>query len=272
MKNSLCTPIQEFDQHGFCGPFPLSRMNLVEPARRAATLIQERLSQAPSSFTPTQQISQIRNRHLDLVSISQICTDSAIVGHLASILGSNLVLWRTNFFFQTTKTGNGHGWHQDQYLTLLGGNRTNVSVHLALTRATTGNCVYLVPGSHRDSSSALKAKYGLDLIPGSDRDEYGAPRYVASRELTNSVVRMALQPGEFFIFNESVLHASKITAKDPIGDLRVGLAMRVTLPSIRVLPPAFSQTLPIVHKCVMLLGEDHFHLNEMGEWPSGSAP
>ena len=73
-----------------------------------------------------------------------------------------------------------------------------------------------------------------------------------------------MKPGEFVIFDEALLHASSVAER---ASQRVGLAVRVTVPQVRVLPEAFVESLPLVHRCALLRGENASGLNELCAWP-----
>jgi ectoine hydroxylase-related dioxygenase (phytanoyl-CoA dioxygenase family) len=206
-----------------------------------------------------------RNRHLDLPVVARICGLPAIVERVALLFGADLILWRTQFFLQSGKPSEGLGWHRDLYVNLLEAPRTSLSVHLAVTEATEDNCVLILPGTHNMTNDQICSAHGLALVRGRESNLQGSPQFAGAPKRSEAVKRMPLKPGEFFIFNEALAHASS-EASNPSRS-RIAMGMRVTVPSVRVLPLAFSDTLPKVHRCVMLRGQNHPGLNELLPWP-----
>jgi hypothetical protein len=152
-----------------------------------------------------------RNRHLDLEIVARLCKLPSIVDRVARLFGSDLILWRSQFFLQTGRPEEGLGWHRDLYLNLLGEPRTSLSVHLAVTEASGDNCVLILPGTHKMSTEQIASEHG--------------------------------------------------------SCSRIAMGMRITVPSVKVLPFAFADTLPKVHRCVLLRGNNSPDLNELLPWP-----
>lgn len=205
-----------------------------------------------------------RNRHLDLPVVARICSLPAIVDRVALLFGSDLILWRTQFFLQSGKPSEGLGWHRDLYVNLLEEPRTSLSVHLAVTEATEDNCVLILPGTHRMTTEQICREHGLGLRAGRESNRQGSPQFGGAPG-SGAVKRVPLKPGEFFIFDEALVHASS-ESPNPSRS-RVAMGMRVTVPSVRVRPEAFADTLPKVHRCVMLRGDNRPGLNELLPWP-----
>jgi ectoine hydroxylase-related dioxygenase (phytanoyl-CoA dioxygenase family) len=206
-----------------------------------------------------------RNRHLDLPFVARICSLPAIVDRVAQLFGSDLILWRTQFFLQSGKPSEGLGWHRDLYVNLLEAPRTSLSVHLAVTEASEDNCVLILPGTHTMTTDQICREHGLAPRAGRESNNQGSPQFSGTPG-RGAVKHMPLKPGEFFIFNEALVHASSEIPKP--SRARIAMGMRVTVPSVKVLPLAFADTLPKVHRCVMLRGDNRPGLNELLPWPS----
>lgn len=119
---------------------------------------------------------------------------------------------------------------------------------MAIDEVTTENsCVQVIPGSHRAVVPHVPA--GADMAFGEEAD----PAYVNS----DAAVDMILRPGEFFLFNERLLHHSH---KNTSSKRRMGLSARYTVPFVALLdqdaPPLFPG-----HACVVVSGTDRFCLN-----------
>lgn len=220
-------------------------------------------------------VAFIRNRHLDIDSVKLLCQSEVICDAVSEILGTNLVLWRTNFF--AVKSGQGHGWHQDRYIGLLDDTSKQVSVHLALTKSSPDNCLKIIQGSHQWSESELESN-GLYQIEGSEKSIYGTPQFRRDPDKKVNIVPILLQPGEFIVFHPSLIHApndfplkksikrkafsaigrankylmKKASQKANNSTARLAFGMRITTSDVKVYPKAFQQTLPRVDRCVPL--------------------
>jgi non-heme Fe2+,alpha-ketoglutarate-dependent halogenase len=255
--------IEQFSRDGFVGPLPTYAPDEAErklqPIRDEVSRLPRVLPKGPRKKT---WLPHVRNRHFDLPAVAELCLHPAIVAELTSLLGPDLVLWRSNLFVQGSDVGFGLDWHQDEYRTLLAPPRTNVSVHVAVTPATEDNCVVVMPGSHRLTRDEIQEQYGLRFREGSDGGAYGAPAYDASPEVQQSlapkVTRMVLAPGEFFVFHDALLHGSNLNSPAAGDDhTRIGVAIRMTTPSVEVLPSAFEEVPDRGHRAISV-GEAGF--------------
>ena len=170
----------------------------------------------------------LRDHHLDCRSCFEVCSHPAIVDRIASIYGPDLLLWRSNFFHKTPG-GGPVDWHFGGWFP---GHRNlpaiqpaeNVTCWFALTPATKANgCMKVIPGSHKQTFTHKKAEVegkGLfsKVLDGLD---------------TSEAIYIELEPGQFFFFNEQLVHSSE--ANDSDTD-RSGIAIRITPTSTKVYP------------------------------------
>ncbi len=256
------TELEKFRERGYLGPFAA-----YEPAQMAElrAQLEPQVHEPPeglgSAATPRHNM---RNRHLDLPLVAKICRHPALVERLAVLLGPDLLLWRSNFFIQSGLPDAGLPWHQDRYLTLLAEPQTNLSAQFAITESSHENCMVFLPGTHRLSRDELCATYGLEFQEWSSGGAYGTPRFHPVDHRSLPLERIVMKPGEFVIFDEGLLHASSVAER---ASQRIGLAVRVTIPQVRVLPEAFVESLPLVYRCALLRGENAGGLNELSAWP-----
>jgi hypothetical protein len=231
--------VDQFRRDGFLGPFTAFQP---EEMRKAQQVIEERVLPTPTRYCPF----GLRVRHLDSRTVFDLCSSPAIVERMASIYGPDLVLWNSNLFNKPPAMPGRpeeYPWHQDHYNWQMEP-VINISAWLAITPATPENgCVEVIPGSHRQI-----------IPPIRDTDERYSMRFggVASDPSyvdESTKVALAMQPGQFFLFNERVLHHSNPNRTD---ENRLGLAVRVTVPLAKVSEP---------FPCVMLRGEDRLEFN-----------
>ncbi|WP_162040051.1 phytanoyl-CoA dioxygenase family protein [Gloeothece citriformis] len=270
-----------WEENGFIGPIKALTEKEILPITNEVRNI----------ISNSKDFLQLRNKHLYSKLIQELCLNEIIINAVKDLMGSNLILWRTQIF--KVNKNQGFGWHQDQYRTLLSEPTKHISLQIALTKSTEDNCVFFIPGSHKMNSSELN-EAGLYL---EENCQLNIPQYYRSFKSSIKPVKMILEPGEFFIFHPSTLHASFDRRKEhckapktvnqgsflPVGRLwnrtvgvfnslnfqsspRLGVAMRITVPEVKVLPTAFEKTLPRIDKCVLLHGSNENGVNELDSW------
>jgi ectoine hydroxylase-related dioxygenase (phytanoyl-CoA dioxygenase family) len=259
-------------ENGYVGPFlafepeELRRLNVVP--------LIDALRHAPDSKEPEWR----RNRHLDTPTIARICQCERVLSHVRTLLGTDLLLWRSNLFAVASRD-EGLAWHQDEYRTLIdcGSDGAHCSVQINFTDATRSNCVAIVPGSHRWTPDDF-ARRGYEMMPGSDGHGYGGRIWTAPGNAKSSVMR--LRAGEFYVFHPGLLHASvqHRPATRPVAwlrsasslldrgeSVRYSIALRIATSGTKVLPAAFAES-PTRASCVLLSGTDRAGTNPLGTW------
>jgi ectoine hydroxylase-related dioxygenase (phytanoyl-CoA dioxygenase family) len=193
-------------------------------------------------------------RHLDKRLVYDLCAHPSVVRRMASLYGPDLILWRSLFFVKTPG-GPASVWHQDWKSWPMLEPKITVTAWIAITEATLENsCMQLIPSSHKIEIPHI----GSDDPRVADFT-HPDPAYVDE----SKAVPVELKPGEFFLLDERVLHYA---AAIPQGSnrRRIGLAVRVTLPSVKV---DHAQCFP-GHKVVLINGQDRYGLNETTQPPA----
>jgi ectoine hydroxylase-related dioxygenase (phytanoyl-CoA dioxygenase family) len=191
-------------------------------------------------------------RHLDSRLVYDLCAHPAVVGRLASLYGPDLALWRSLFFVKNPG-GAASSWHQDFKSWSMLDPILTITAWIAITEATLENaCLQMIPGSHKAEVPHLPPANPLEP----DRS-YPDPAYYDPAQ----AVPIELKPGEFFLLDEKVLHYA---APNQSNKRRIGLAVRVTLPSVKVdHAQCFAG-----HKVIMMNGVDRFGRNELTSPPT----
>lgn len=241
--------IEFFRENGYLGPFPL--------LSRDEACALERLILNGFNRNQFSVLKTGRNRHLDWKPIAAVCRIDTLIKSLETLLGPNLLLWRTQLFYQGPERA--LPWHRDTYTNLLEGPQSNLSLHIAITPAAESNCVALIPGSHRDHGTRV---FGLEVNPGAAA--YGNTRFVQTGAPPPEH-KMILKRGEFFIFHPMMIHRT-CYSENPSNSPRLALALRVVPPDVRVLPAAFSEV-PSRRGVVVLAGEDVHGFSQLANWP-----
>lgn len=232
--------VSQFHVDGYLGPFKLCTPEEMAGRRSA---IEKALS-TDSTFAWREQ-----SRHLDVPAVFELCSHPEIVARMAGLYGPDLVLWRSNFFVKNPGD-KAIPWHQDRNYWPIEP-PVNITAWIAIDEARVENsCIQLLPGSHRKVVPHVKATDDMGF------EEMADPAYVD----TSQAVSMELKPGEFFLFNERLVHYS---APNTSEHRRMGLAVRVTIPIVKVDHEALFEG----HKVILLKGRDTMGFNRVGTPP-----
>jgi ectoine hydroxylase-related dioxygenase (phytanoyl-CoA dioxygenase family) len=205
--------IRRFQTDGFLGPYELMGPEEMEAARE---VIETRMR----SIRGPDRRCQFESRHQDIPELYAICSSAPVVERIASLLGPDVILWNSVLFAK--EPGGGEiPWHQDQEFLLLDPH-INVAAWLAMTETTLENgCLDIVPESHREMLPHVPRRHRHEFLARARHD--CVPR--------DRVKRMLMRPGEFILFHTNLLHHSGANFSTT---RRVGLAMRYTIPGVRV--------------------------------------
>lgn len=225
-----------FHQNGFGGPFTMCDENEMARVRAAAE------DELRGNET------EVLARHIHSRLVWQLCAHPAMVSRVSGLLGRDLLVW-SSVLFVKPPGAKGIPWHQDiAYWHLEPG--ITVSAWLAIDPARVENsCVQVIPGSHKTVLPRIKA-------------DGWAFRKMADPSLfdTTKAVNMELSPGQFFLFNERVLHGSPPNSST---SRRLGLSVRYTVPFVRVDYDGFNmyREHDDLKKVVLVSGEDTMKFN-----------
>ncbi|MEU7524215.1 phytanoyl-CoA dioxygenase family protein [Saccharothrix sp. NPDC042600] len=226
------------------GPAPAPT---VEQARgRLSTLVAQRDGSSPVPF--------IECRHLDSPVVHRLCTHPRLLAVARALYGEDLLLWRSTFIAKAVG-GPEFSWHQDWGGVYAAGEGYGLEPPLlftfwiALSEVTEDNgCLRFVPGV-REVLPARPASPGARATPLVDQGQVD----------TTAVRTMPLRPGQFVVFTDRALHAS---GPNVSGVERLGLAVRYTLPAVRVRGHFPG------HACVLASGVDTVGLNALADPPA----
>ena len=235
-----------FREQGYLGPFRAVSEEQMADVRRH--IEDDLLTTDGPGRTPMQ------SRHMDSPVIAGLATRLEILDRMADLYGPDLIMWATNFF-NKEPGGLEIPWHQDLGYWPLEP-LINISAWIAIDRVTTENsCVRIIPGSHKTVYPMVDAPDGMAF-----------PRMVDMRDVqTDQAIDVELEPGEFFLFNEKLLHQSNVNRS---AMRRMGMSVRVTLPMVKI-----EHDEPPLHPghCAMLVrGRDTMGLNRL--MPSPTIP
>ncbi|KYF72782.1 chlorinating enzyme [Sorangium cellulosum] len=251
----------DFHRLGYAGPF-----TLYEPEEMKELWRRERLRMLDRSAAIYQDeaaksgVTNIANydRHLDNAFLASHICRPQIVDRVASILGPNVLCWRSEFF-PKYPGDEGTDWHQaDTFANASGSPQIvwpedrefggTITVWSAFTEATVDNgCLQFIPGTHRTMyyDETKRMHYDPDLInsleKGSTRRGFFGYDY---RQLQidpdwqpeeSKAVSMVMQPGQFIMFWSTLMHASH-PHSGKTKDMRLGFVSRYVPTSVRIYP------------------------------------
>ncbi|MCW8132633.1 MAG: phytanoyl-CoA dioxygenase family protein [Planctomycetota bacterium] len=232
--------VERFHTDGVIGPFAICPPE--EMAAIRARIADEVLpTDGPWEKHPEQLRHQDRRVVYDLVAHPEI------TGRIASLWGPDILVWRSNFF-DKAPGGKAVPWHQDVNYWHLDP-PLNLTAWMALDDVDEENaCVQVIPGSHTKVIRHVRAGSEMHF------EEMADPAAVDP----SKAVKMVLKPGEFFLFNERVLHYS---APNTSNRHRKCMVLRYSLPFVKI-PP-----LCPAHRLMMVSGTDRFGVNAFAEAP-----
>ena len=196
--------------------------------------------------------SRNQSRHMDDAVVYDLATRPEILDRMASLYGPHLILWATNFF-NKEPGGKEIPWHQDLAYWPLEP-LINISAWIAIDRVTVENsCVQVIPGSHKTVIPTVESTDEMAFNMEADPAHYDAIK----------AVNIELEPGEFFLFNEKLLHHSEPNRSDR---RRLGMSVRVTLPIVKIDQDV--SPLHPGHTASLVRGEDYMGLNRLAGRPA----
>lgn len=248
--------LEAFERDGFAGPFTAFTPAEMEP-------IVARIEEARRRPSAPYGAAIDRDLHLTCRAVYELLSHPAVVGRIASCLGPDVLLWRSQFFHK--RPGDReflwhHGFDFPGHLkrpSLVPAK--NVTCWFAITEATRANgCVKLLPGRHDERLPRVKVPKGQGI--------FGRGAMIPDLD-EGSRVDMELAPGQFFLFSEGALHGSDPnTTSEP----RIGISARYTPTSTRVYPGMWmdGKGLPLRYwHAIQVHGEDAFGHNKIGPPP-----
>jgi non-heme Fe2+,alpha-ketoglutarate-dependent halogenase len=250
-----------FHQRGYAGPF-----TLYEPAeikriwRRERVRLMDRSAAVYQDTAAKSGVTNIANydRHLDNAFLAGHICRSEIVDRVSSVLGPNMLCWRTEFF-PKYPGDEGTDWHQaDTFANASGSPQIvwpqdaefggTITVWCAFTEASIDmGCLQFIPGTHRTMfyDETKRMHYSPTTVNSMEKE--GVRRGFFGydyRELQidpdwkpeeTRAVSMEMTAGQFIVFWSTLMHASH-PHSGKTNDMRLGFVARYVPSSVRVYP------------------------------------
>ena len=249
--------VARFQRDGWVGGYPLFDAVAVQrlSSLRAPTLQRitspNHLADAvqPGAF---EQRPWFKSMHALVPEYYDAACHPAIVRRVAAVLGPDVLAW--GLTLTRSAPGGEHRWHADiEHLRWRG-----VSVYVGLVNNDLDSTLKVLSGSHRMPEKPQA--YGVK----DDADALAAVRPLAPGA---EVLRMPLKPGEFFLFEGRLWHASHNTG----ANIRLAMIIHYSRPDVRVqIPLDFDEPVRWHGSrppCVLVSGKDRFGINRLVDRP-----
>ena len=266
-----------FDEHGYIGPFTIYEPKVTD------SMWKEVRRQLPNKEKAIYGDNKMNyDRHLDIKILSDIVSHPDIVRRVQSILGPDILCWRTEWF-PKYPGGEATAWHQAESFVAFEGESKLVptqphdgswelTVWFTFTEATRETaCLKVIPKTHH--TWFFDEKRNVPYDPNATSGFYGYdfeklkidPNWKPDE---SKALHFEMQAGQVLMFTSRCLHASEPNiSKDR---LRMGLAIRYVPTDVRVYPnhsgqfTHFGEVFPLNNYAAMLVaGQDSFGHNRI---------
>lgn len=250
-----------FHERGYTGPFKVYEIEEIKRAwkrERLALLDRSNAVYQCDAAPPGSTDISNYDRHLDSTFLAEHICRPEIVDRVASVLGPNVLCWRTEFF-PKYPGDEGTDWHQaDTFANASGapqivwpndvGFGGTITVWTAFTEANEETaCLQFIPGTHREMNYDENNRMDYDPSQINRKAKQGTQRGFFGydyRQLQidphwtpdeSRAVSMVMRPGEAILFWSTLMHASH-PHLGKSREARMGFAARYVPTQVHVYP------------------------------------
>jgi non-heme Fe2+,alpha-ketoglutarate-dependent halogenase len=248
--------IKKFRDQGYIGPFKAYDNEYIKQVYKKLRVEFFNREKAPYQVDASSPIANY-DRHLDVNFLSTHIMNPKLVDRVESILGSNLLCWRSELF-PKYPGDEGTDWHQaDTFAHASGkpqiawpnGSRFGgaITVWMALTDTDKKNgCLRFIPGTHEEMfyDESLGMEYtpeaqNTSVKQGKKMGFFGYDYRNLQKDKDwvpdeSSAVDIEMKAGEFVIFWSTLMHSSN--PNNTADRTRLGFAARYVPSSVHVYP------------------------------------
>jgi non-haem Fe2+, alpha-ketoglutarate-dependent halogenase len=295
--------LKTFWDQGFIGPFKVIDENEMTTIWRTERLAL--IDRANAIYTEEWAVSGNTNisnydRHMDNDFLADLIMNRRIVDRVASVLGPDVLCWRTEFF-PKYPGDEGTDWHQaDTFANASGKPQIiwpedsdfggTITVWTAFTEATTENgCLQFIPGSYAkmnyDETKVMEYepdRINQEVKSGTRRGFFGYdyrqlqidPEFEPDE---TSAVPIVLRPGEAVMFWSTLMHAS-YPHSGKSDTMRLGFASRFVPTSTHIYPDTdvveeYGGKVSLErYGAVLVSGENHYTHNRIATHTATGRP
>ena len=253
--------LEDFRKNGYAGPFTLYTPEEIEQLWKRERLAL--LDRSNAVYPDDESISANTNianydRHLDNQFLAEHVCRREIVDRVRSMLGDNLLCWRSEFF-PKYPGDEGTDWHQADTFANAGGEPQilwpedeefggTITVWTAFTNTDKSTaCLQFIPGTHEEMFYDETKQMQYDPSKNENVEKEGMRRGFFGydyRELQKDpnwkpdeekAVSMEMKAGQFIIFWSTLMHASH-PHEGKTDNIRLGYVARYVPSSVKVYP------------------------------------
>jgi non-heme Fe2+,alpha-ketoglutarate-dependent halogenase len=283
--------LARFHDDGYLGPFTLWQPD--EMKQLWSTVRRQLFDRSHAAYSIEGAVSGGNNianydRHLDVPYLGEHIGRPEIVHRVRSILGDDLLCWRTEFF-PKYPGDEGTDWHQaDTFANASGRPQLiwpedsefggTITVWTAFTEASEKTAALrFIPGTHKtryyDETKGMTynpTKNANVMKDGTRRGFFGYDYRELQIDASwkpdeSKAISMEMKAGQFIIFWSTLMHASCAHAGES-NDMRMGFATRYVPARVRIYPDTtqieeYGGTIPLTHYGAVLVNgrDDHGH-------------
>ncbi len=258
MKKFSLTPeqIEQFRKNGYAGPFDLYDQDEIKQAYKKLRAALFDNSHSPYGLD-NRSVTFGYDRHLDVDFLSTHIAQNEIVDRVNSILGPDVICWRSELF-PKYPGDEGTDWHQADTFAHASGQPQVVwpdnsdfggaiTVWTAMTDVSEENgCLQFIPGTHEEMfyDETKDMKYTPDQVNLMEKD--GVKRGFFGYDYRNlqkdpefkpdesKAVSIEMKAGQFVIFWSTLMHSSLPNSTE--NKTRMGFACRYVPAATKIYP------------------------------------
>lgn len=288
--------VAQFERDGYIGPVKLyEEAEMVDRWKHIQRALRDRSHALYPDVILGKPIGIANyDRHLDIDLLSEHIMMPEIVDRLTSLLGPNVLCWRSEFF-PKYQGDEGTDWHQAATFAHATGTPQivwpskdgeeafvgTITVWTAFTHSTkTNGCLQLMPGTHTymnyDETKGMTfddENRGKHSDAGVTRGFFGYDYRQLQKDPNwkpdeSQAFPMVLKPGECVFFWSNVMHAS-LPHTGTLKDYRMGYAARYVPAEVKVYPgihalKEYGQDISLAeHGSVLVAGTDEYGHNDL---------
>ena len=284
--------LEDFRKNGYAGPFTLYKPEEIKEIWKKERLnILDRDNAIYDDGKTLDAITNISNydRHLDNEFLAKHICRPEIVDRMVSMMGEDLLCWRTEFF-PKYPGDDGTDWHQVDTFEFSSGEPQlkwpenddfggTITVWTALTDTTKDTaCLQFIPGTHHEMfyDETKSPEYNPEETTNLEKD--GVSRSFFGYDYRDfqidpnwkpdesKAVSMEMKAGQFIMFWSTLMHASH-PHKGKTDEMRLGFAARYVPTKVKVydgienVKELGGEILLEKYGCVLVAGEDKYRHN-----------
>jgi non-heme Fe2+,alpha-ketoglutarate-dependent halogenase len=207
--------VEQYNRDGYVHPFRVLSTSEARGIRDNIEAFEARMGDEAQKFLAFKA-------HMPFKWLTDIVRHPRILDAVEDVLGPNLLCWGSSFFQKNARDPRYISWHQDSYYYGLDPSNTCTAWVAISTSNIASGCVKVIPGSHLTQ---------LEFVNEPDPNNLLSRGQTIKNVDLSKARSMELQPGEFSLHHEAIVHNSEPNNSD---DRRIGLSIHYIPTSTRM--------------------------------------